>query len=357
MKKRVVLNLEETENNRRNSEGCFLRAPNGDILHVYSRYNSSLKDDHDPCDIALVRSTDEGETWGEPQIIVKAEFFGVKNIMSVSQLPLKDGRICIYFLIIEDDGSTTIGRAISEDGTEFKPERCKCNMPIGFYVVANDRFIRLSDGRIATVASKHDLRPGYDLEPGMVVALASDDDGKEFYRPGAHGSLPFNPAHDEHGLEEPLLFELSKDVLWVLARTEYAYQYQAYSVNGLQTFTPMEPSVFSSQLSPIAMKRLSDDSLIAAYNPMPSFDGRQEVLGDMMVDEWWSGRTPFVLRRSVDNGRTWGKLMVIENEKNADFAYPSLFETKDGGVLCAYWCKSSENIFTMRIAKLENIAE
>lgn len=358
MEKRIVLDMKETENNRRNSEGCFLRAPNGDILHAYSRYNSCLKDDHDPCDIAIIRSSDEGESWSEPKIVVKADFFGVKNIMSVSQLPLKDGRMCLYFLVIEADGSTTIGRAISEDGETFQPERCNCKVPTAFYVIANDRFLRLADGRIATVASKHDLRPGYNLEPGTVVALVSDDDGEEFYRPGAWGCLPFNGLNDEHGLEEPIMVELSEDLIWVLARTAYSYQYQAFSVNELKTFTPMEPSAFSSQLSPITIKRLKDRSLIAVYNPLPNFDSRQEVLGDMLANEWWSGRTPLVLRRSSDNGRTWGRPHILENAKNEDFAYPALFETNDGGLLCAYWCKKQEEYsFSMRIAKIDGISE
>ncbi len=351
MEKRIVLNMEETENNRRNSEGCFFRAPNGDILYAYSRYNSQLKDDEDPCDIALMRSSDEGETWSEPKIIVEADAFGVKNIMCASYLSLNDGRMCIYFLVNENDGSSTIGRAISEDGVSFKPERCICNMPKAFYVIENDRFIRLSDGRVATVASK--VETGY-LMNQTVVAIVSDDDGKEFHLAGACCSLPFG-GMQKHGLEEPILVELSSNLIWVLARSSYSYQYQAFSVDGLKSFTPVEPSVFSSQLSPISVKRLKDNSLIAAYNPMPSFDGRQELLGDMMVEEWWSGRTPFVLRRSIDNGKTWGKLYIIENEKKSDFAYPALFETEDDGILCAYWCKNSENFFSMRIMKFDEI--
>lgn len=354
MKKRIVLNLEETKNNQRNSEGCFFRAPNGDILYAYSRYNSRLKEDDDPCDIALIRSSDEGETWSKPEIIVKAEFFGVRNIMCASALPLNDGRMCVYFLVNENDGSTTIARAISKDGVSFKPERCICNMPKAFYVIENDRFIRLADGRVATAASKCDSRKY--LMNQTVVAIVSDDDGKEFHLAGACCSLPFGGTQ-KHGLEEPILVELSDNLVWVLARSMYSYQYQAFSADGLESFTPAEPSVFTSQLSPISVKRLTDKSLIAAYNPMPSFNGRQELLGDMLEEEWWSGRTPFVLRRSTDNGKTWGKLHIIEDEKKADFAYPALFETNDGGILCAYWCKTKGRFFSMRIMKFDKIPE
>jgi hypothetical protein len=51
----LVCDLAPTKGNGRNSEGDFLRAPNGDILFAYSRYNTSGGGDDAPCDIALIR--------------------------------------------------------------------------------------------------------------------------------------------------------------------------------------------------------------------------------------------------------------------------------------------------------------
>ena len=84
LKENLVLDLGPSENNPRNSEGSFLRAPDGAILFAYSRYTGGNWTDHCDCDITLIRSYDEGETWSEPEIIVKAKDFGVKNVMSVS---------------------------------------------------------------------------------------------------------------------------------------------------------------------------------------------------------------------------------------------------------------------------------
>ena len=132
------------------------------------------------------------------------------------------------------------------------------------------------------------------------------------------------------------------------------YQYQSYSIDGMKSFTPPEPSVFTSPCSPMSVRRFSDGSLIAAYNPIPNYNGRYELTGDMNVNAGHSGRTPLVLRVSKDNGRTWGSPIAIETEKNRDFCYPSLFETSDGAVLCAYLSIKDE-YHTMRITKISGL--
>ena len=83
---KLVWDKTPTTNNARNSEGAFIRQPDGAILFAYSRYSSNSYDDHGRCDIAAIRSFDEGETWSEPEVIVNADFFGVANIMSVSTI-------------------------------------------------------------------------------------------------------------------------------------------------------------------------------------------------------------------------------------------------------------------------------
>ena len=346
---KLVLEIPATPCNGRNSEGTFFRAPNGDILYAYSRWNSSESMDESGCDIALIRSSDEGDSWSDFSIIASAKDFGVSNIMCASALPLADGRLCVYFLIREKDGTSTVGRVISSDGIHFTPERCTWNLPSAYYVIENDRFIRLSDGQVATVASQYPPNGG---GPATVVAIVSDDDGKSFHDTKAKCTLPFNEP--VFGLEEPLLFELSKDVVSMLVRTICSYQYQAFSVDGLSGFTPVEPSVFTSPRSPIVLLRLSDNSILAAYNPIPLYNGRT-----MRINAPSSGRTPLVLRRSKDNGKSWGSLYCIEDDPMIDFAYPSLFETKDGSVLCAYWCKygQGESGHIMRITKCTPIPD
>lgn len=349
MTTKIVHKILPTPDSLRSSEGCFFRTAGGDICFAYSKWHSSA-DDGARCDIAMLRSSDEGESWSDRGVIVKASDFGVKNIMCVSELTLKNGETGLFFLIKENDGSSVIGRAVSSDGNAFACERCGCDMPKDYYVIENDRFIRLSDGRIATAAARHSGGNG----KGEITALVSDDDGVSFRETGALVRLPFGGGNGL-GLEEPVIVELENGVVWMLARTAYAYQYQAFSHDRLKSFTDAEPSVFTSPLSPMCMKKLSDKTLVTAYNPVPNYNGRENIANDLRRPIHWSGRTPLVLRRSID-GRTWGKAHPIETAKKIDFSYPSLFETADGCLLCAYMvvsgAENNEN-FSLRIIKTD----
>ena len=93
MNTRLIHQLPPTDNNPRNSEGAFVRGKNGEILFAYSRYTGNSCHDHASCDIALIVSYDEGESWSEPRIIVKAKDFHIQNVMSVSALEQKNGDI------------------------------------------------------------------------------------------------------------------------------------------------------------------------------------------------------------------------------------------------------------------------
>lgn len=348
MKTKTVCEIFPSDTNGRNSEGCFFTGTDGEILFAYSRYASVGTADDDVCDIALIRSRDNGESWSEYEIIARAPDFGVKNIMCASALTLSDGRLCVYFLIKENDGTSSIGRTISSDGVKFVPERCRCDFPKAYYVIENDRFVRLSDGRVAAVASRH-----LERDNGEVMPLVSDDDGASFHHTGAYLKLS-GTFGVTFGFEEPGIVELERGLIWLYTRTELMYQYQSFSIDGMRSFTTPEPSVFTSPRSPMSVRRFSDGSLIAAYNPIPNYNGRYELTGDMNVNAGHSGRTPLVLRVSKDNGRTWGSPIAIETEKNRDFCYPSLFETSDGAVLCAYLSIKDER-HSMRIIKVSGL--
>ena len=56
---KLVLDLGPSNGNPRNSEGAFIRKEDGTILFAYSRYSGRDWHDHQPSDIALVRSVDE----------------------------------------------------------------------------------------------------------------------------------------------------------------------------------------------------------------------------------------------------------------------------------------------------------
>lgn len=337
MNKRLVFHLPNSTESGRNSEGSFLRAPNGDILFAYSHFSTGLGDDDDPCDIALIRSRDEGETWSAPEIIARASDFGVKNIMSVSGMTLRDGSVCFFFIVKEDsDGSSHLGRAVSQDGVHFTPMTCSFkHVQRGYYVFNNDRFIRLSDGRIAAAAAKYSCARTQEEDEyclfsegyAMPACFVSDDEGASFTTTKARIALSGRLAQAQ-GMEEPGIIELKNGVIGLWARTMLCYQYQCFSLDGMDTFTPPEPSEFTSPRAPMELHRLSDGTIFAAYNPVPFHNG--------VKLRTYLGRTPLVLRSSTDDGKTWGELFTLEDDANGNYCYPAMIETHDHALLCAY---------------------
>lgn len=349
MNVRLVCDLPPSDNNPRNSEGAFLRAPSSEILFAYSAYVGTSGNDHAACNVKMIRSFDEGESWSEPEMIATAEFFGTENIMSVSALTLSDGALAFYFLIKENDGTSTLGRTLSRDGGKtFTPERVKWDVPPAYYVINNDRLVRASDGRIIAPAAyypAHKTKYGI-YNPAVTVLLISKDDGATFrMHPNARLACSGN-INRRHGLQEPGIVELSRGVFWIWMRTGASYQYQSLSVDGLESFSSPEPSVFTSPDSPMQVVRYDSDTLYAIYNPVPNYNGREKT-------KWGWGRTPIVIRKSIDNGKSFGELNVIEDGERG-FCYPAVFFTADGSMLCAY-CRGGEEdgacLFRLGIAK------
>ena len=336
---KLVWDLIPNENSGRNSEGSFIRIPDGRIMFAYGSMVGPTSSDSGACNIVAIYSSDEGESWTEPVIVAEAAFFGVKNIMSVSTLYQKDGKIGVYFLIKENDYTSTIGRALSEDGISFACERCELDAPKCYYVINNDRIERFSDGRIVAPAMASMLNGKKIDHFGIGMCLASDDDGKTFYatRPRLANSVL---GEGMEGFQEPGLFEHADGTIRFWARTPEGYQYECFSRDGMNSFTPPQAAMaFQSPCSPLEMtKDPATGDLYVAYNPIAEYP--EEVAPCNMKISW--GRTPFVVRRSKDDGRTWGKLNIVEDDKERGYCYPAFFFTKDGSMLLAY-CRGGES--------------
>lgn len=332
MNVRLVCDLPPHENNPRNSEGAFLRMDSGEILFAYSAYVGESGHDHAACNICMIRSFDEGEHWTDvPELIASASFFGTKNVMSVSACPLADGSPAFYFLVKENDGTTTLGRTISRDGGKtFTAERTVWNVPPAYYVVNNDRMQRFSDGRLVAPASYYPPlgQIGGFSFPAIAVLLISEDDGKSFYLQKGVRLTHNDKRNLGYGLQEPGILELSPGVSWLWARTGVGYQYESYSIDHLASFSAPEASIFTSPDSPMQIVRYDERTLYVVYNPIPNYNGRKKT-------GWGWGRTPIVLRKSTDNGKTFGDLHTIEDGERG-YCYPAMFFTRDGALLCAY---------------------
>lgn len=322
--------------NPRNSEGAFARLPDGSILFAYSRYCGDDWEDAAACEIAGIISKDNGDTWGEPFCIVSPKEYGVHNVMSVSMLELKDGSIGVVHSIKELDGRTTVAMSVTRDGREYTHRRCQCNFRSGYYVMNNDRVERLRDGRIILPVSFFASSDGGNGNPGRLeyrgigYYLVSTDEMQSLTMlpPQFTQTEPYSTT----GIQEPGLLERQDGVLWSYGRTDRGWQYECFSFDGLKTVTPSQQSRFSSPISPMKIKRNPyTGDLVAVWNPIPVYNGRKGPFSG-----YGFGRTPFAIARSTDDGKTWGELVLLEDDEERGYCYPAIFFVDEKTLLVGY---------------------
>lgn len=329
--------------NTRNSEGAFLRMKDGGIYFAFSRFTRSQNDDA-PSDIAAIRSYDEGETWTEPETVITAASFGTNNIMSVSMLRMTNGDMGLFHIVKNPDGTTTVvlNRSRDEGKTFYRRVECTPSDRHGYYVLNNDRVIRLGSGRLLMPVTFH--RGGFSSDPskqiyfdgrGTACFFYSDDDGETWAEASDTVSAPFTGS--DSGLQENGAVEKQNGILWGYSRTDRLCHYEYFSMDGGMRWTGAQPSRFSAPCSPLQIKRRPQTgALYAVWNPIPNYNGR------VTSGAGW-GRTPLVWAVSADDGKTWSEPRVIEGAEDHGYCYPALFFTDDGAMLAAYCAGGPED--------------
>ncbi len=337
-----VLELIADKTYTRHSEGAFARLSDGRIAFVYSRFTGSSQDDA-PSHIAMTCSSDEGKTWSEGRKVLDPAAFDSHNIMSVSLLELQDGSHGLIFgsrktpTIIE----THLLRTRDDFKTFYERNSCSVADRPGYYVLNNDRVVRLQSGRLVMPVAFH--RGGYMrhqegsiyFEFRAVLAFRlSDDDGRSWRESKDIVFAPFTRTRS--GLQEPGVVELQNGVLWAFARTDQLVQYECFSLDGGEHWTQAQPSRFTGCNSPMQIKRMpGSNDLVAVWNPVPNYNGRVLVPGN-------GGRTPIVFARSADDGQTWTEPTVLDGREDSGYCYPGLFFTRDGHMLVSYCSGSTQ---------------
>ena len=312
-----VLDLPPGPDNPRNSEGAFLRLKDGRILFVYTKFTGG-GGDHDTAFLAGRVSADGGKTWtGEDAVVLPNE--GGMNIMSVSLLRMGRGDIGLFYLRknSEQDCRPYL-RVSSDEGATWSEPRCIVESPVSYYVVNNDRIIRLKSGRIVIPAARHDWKgKGMDGRAHMVCFL-SDDDGAT-WRPSE--SVMYN---QRVMLQEPGVVELKDGRLMMFIRTDGGSQYLSWSEDGGSKWTEPVPGDLKSPLSPASNKRIpATGDLLAAWN---DHEG--------IAPELAKARTPSAVALSKDEGKTWTTRRNLSADPNGWYCYTAL-EFVDGHVLLA----------------------
>ena len=333
---KVICDIKPNLENRRNSEGSLIALKNGDILFAYSRFGGMGCQDDNDADIYGVLSKDSGETFGEPFPIIIRTQFQVDSLTSPSCMRMQNGDLGMFFCAkIRKTGPSDcqsiyyLIRSADEGKTWSNPVLCTENE--GYFVVNNDRVMRCTDGRILMPAAKFRYIKDYEVSEGYLNIFESKDDGYTWETIAKDITIPLSSGCTT-GVQEPGLLQLDEHTLWCYIRTDAGRQYECFSEDGGYSWTDPLPSRFTSPLSPMSAKRLSDGRIIAVWNPIPLYNGRGVIFDGV----WTAGRNPLVIAVSEDNGKTFKPHQYIETREDHGYCYTAILETTDKAVLLAY---------------------
>lgn len=339
---RKVLELAPRPGNPRNSEGDFVKLADGTLLFAWSRYyeagkieNSSW--DNGGADIVVRRSSDDGDTWSQSdEILVKND---AMNVMSVSFLRLKDGRIALFYIRKIDASISEILMRTSSDEAKTWSEAVNVTggMPAGWYVLNNARVIQLKTGRVLAPLAIHPPKPGGGVEAAAGLVCVRSDDGGATWQAGAVVET-FDSSGERVVTQEPGVVELKDGRVMMWARTDRGSQYAGYSSDGGVIWSAFAPTGLVGPRSPATVKRLKSGDLVAVWN-----DHR---LNPELVPR--GRRAPLSVAASHDDGRTWPKSVAIEENLTDFLCYTAMYERNDG-VLLAYCRKESRNLDSIRM--------
>jgi hypothetical protein len=319
------LTLAASPGNRRNSEGDFIRLKNGHWLFIYSHFTEGASD-HAKAFLASRESSDGGKTWSDKDRVVVANEGGF-NVMSVSLVRLNPDEIGLFYLRKNSlqDCRPALRRSRDEGKTWSDPQECITD-EIGYYVLNNNRMVRLADGRLVMPTALHQF-DGKRLQPGRVVVYLSDDSGKTWRR--SRTILDRDAAGTQINFMEPGVAEVSNNRLLMVIRTKLGCQYFSESNDAGETWRAPRPSPLLSPEGPASIARIpNSDDLLAVWN---DHDGRPELYRTRQPPI----RTPLAAAISHDGGTTWVNHKLIESQTNHSYCYTAIAFAGDR-VLLAY---------------------
>ena len=297
-----------------------MRLKDGSLFLAYSRFVGGGAD-NSAAEIACRISKDNGETWTKDRILVGNE--GRENVMSVSALRLPSEELLLFYAIKNGWGDCRLHVRRSGDEMQSLGERVCATPHEGYHVVNNDRVVALSSGRLVVPAALHPCPDGtrqtWDHR-GIAMCFLSDDEGRTWRKSQSELEAP---PDSRSGLQEPGVVELKDGRLMMWTRTDMGCQYQSYSEDGAETWSPGEPGPLASPVSPASIKRMPwDGNLLVVWN---DHSGRHPFPAGR--------RTPLCTAVSFDEGKTWENSKILEGNPDGWYCYTSITFVDDKVIL------------------------
>ena len=329
----VVFTIEPSREFPRNSEGSFLALKSGEIRFFYTQFYGGGADDS-AARIVSVRSSDGGRSWDAvPRPVV--ENSGGANVMSVSLLRLKSGRVALFYLIKNSwTDCRPYVRFSNDEGESWSDPKLLIEAP-GYFVLNNDRVIQHSSGRLIAPLAFHraranDARSSRSFDSRAIALwVVSDDDGESWKEAPQWLALPVPGTRT--GLQEPGVVELPRGSLLSWFRTDQGVQFESRSADRGNSWTPLLAGELKSPASPASIKCIpGTENLLGIWNDhsgqFPMVKGK---------------RTPLVAALSSDGGKTWVSRKLIEGDPDGWYCYTAIHFV-DRAVLLAHCAGDSK---------------
>ena len=207
--------------------GDFLQLKDGSLLMAYTHG-----------DIKVMKSTDQGKTWGKPSVLVPRPKAPMKGSIAVpSFLRLKNGDILLTYCYTTHPTTPYYGnnyyRRSADDGKTWTDQFCYTPYP-GYLPVHNDRIHILSTGRILAIAEYKAYMPTKSDHSGYVgMSFFSDDDGYSWQ--ASKNTVDMYKGHKVE-VQEADAVELKDGRILMFARTYSGYPVFAYSKDKGETW-------------------------------------------------------------------------------------------------------------------------
>jgi len=325
------LKWEVRDHGYRGCMGDFVQLGDGSILMSFTQDG-----------IRAVRSTDGGETWGEPFLLVPNPAPPAKGRLAhPGFLRLETGDVLLSYIYSMHPATPYYAhnyyRRSADNGQTWTEPYVMTPHP-GYFLVHNDRLFTLSTGRIVALAEYKAYDPCSRDHNGYVgSACYSDDDGYTWQI--SENTVDMQPVE----VQEADGVELRDGRVMMFARTYSGFAVRAYSEDGCRTWSRGEKI----------------DGLEMPYAGLPTVR-RIPSTGDLLFI-WISERSvdpenEKIHRRcalsaaiSKDEGETFCHFRHIARDPMDDFGYQCVEFIGDDLVLIGYHARDGIHVTKMGV--------
>ena len=232
-------------------------------------------------------SEDEGETWSEPKELVEGDISGGRGPVKNKPIILNDEKTIVAPASVEGDVWSCFVDISKDNGKTWK----------------HSEFVPVRHA-------------GYNIQ--MV------DQPYSKYRCFGKGIIQPTLWHDNNG------------VLHMFTRSTSSAIFTSESYDNGETWEQAYDTGLPNNNSGLDLVKLPNGNLLLVYNPVNN------------LPNYYKGpRTPLVVDYSEDNGKTWSRLITLEDAPG-DYAYPAIIEDGNNHILLSYTYKR-ENIIVWDI--------